>query len=167
MELKYISAVDTGDKQQVEFKGVKIKIDTILFCAYPQNDPVYLYRKKKLVLVEAELDYTGAGMADKKFIIPEGNILVDANGDEYSSSPGVIAMAQNSRCIKGDDIAGYNQIWNGTVNKMTKAFVLGFEVPVNFVPDKLFWNRDWKKENIFFHLLLNQAGENKNKQPIY
>ena len=123
-----------------------------MFCPYPTNDPVYLYRKKKLVLVEAELNYIEAGMADKKFIIPEGNILVDAEGNEYSSSPGVIAMAQNCKCIKGDDIAGYNQIWNGTMDKTAKAFALGFEVPVNFVPEKLFWNNECRASNLFFTL---------------
>ncbi len=149
--MKYSAAVAAKDKLQVEFKRTKVTINTILYCAYPPGDPVYVYHKnKKLVLIETELNCTETSVADKKLMIPEGNILVNAEGDEYSSSPGVIAMAQNSRCIKGDDIAGYNQIWNGTVDKTAKAFTLGFEVPVNFVPDKLFWNKDWKKENTFF-----------------
>ena len=150
-EAKYSAAGVSEDKPRIEFKGVKIMINKILYCTYPAGDPVYGYHKnKKLVLVETELNCTETNVADKKLIIPEGNILVNTDGDEYSSSPAVIAMAQNSRCIKGDDIEGYNQIWNGTVDKTAKAFTLGFEVPVNFVPAKLFWNRDWKKENIFF-----------------
>ena len=151
--MNYSSTVVSKDKHQVEFKGTKITIHTILYCAYPSRDPVYGYHKnKKLVPVETELNCAEASIADKKLIIPEGNILENADGDEYSSSPGVIAMAQNSRCIKGDDIAGYNQIWNGTVDKTAKAFTLGFEVPVNFVPDKLFWNRECRANNLFFML---------------
>lgn len=149
--VKYSAAIVSEDKCRVEFKGAEVMISKILYCAYPAADPVYGYHKnKKLVLFETELNCTETSVADKKLMIPEGNILVNAEGDEYSSSPAVIAMAQNGKCIKGDDIAGYNQIWNGTVDKTAKAFTLGFEVPVNFVPDKLFWNRDCKKENIFF-----------------
>ncbi len=76
-------------------------------------------------------------------------------GDIYHSSPGVIAMAQNNKCIPGDDIEGYNQIWNGTLDKTAKAFALGFEVPENFIPDKLFWNNECKLSNRYFSLLQN------------
>lgn len=152
-EMKYSPAVVPENKTQVEFKGAKLTINTILYCAYPAGDPVYAYHKnKKLVLIEAELNCAEMSVSDKKLMIPEGNILVNTDGDEYSSSPGVIAMAQNSKCIKGDDIAGYNQIWNGTIEKTAKAFTLGFEVPVNFVPEKLFWNNECRANNLFFTL---------------
>ncbi len=152
-ELKYGHEVVPENKLQVQFKGTKVTIKTILYCAYPPGDPVYAYHKnKKLVLVETELNCAETSVSDKKLVTPEGNMLVNADGDEYSSSPGVIAMAQNSKCIKGDDIAGYNQIWNGTIEKTAKAFTLGFEVPVNFIPDKLFWNNECRANNLFFTL---------------
>ncbi len=152
IEQRYISEVVLNDKTEIEFKGLNIKINKIIYCAYPKNDPVYGYHKNtKLILFEIELKYTELGV-DKKGMIPDGNLLVGLQGDAYRSSPGVIAMAQNSKCIQGDDIAGYNQIWNGIIDKTARAFALGFEVPANFVPDKLYWNNECRANNMFFIL---------------
>lgn len=149
------TAIELNFKQEIDFNWGNIKIERIIYCVYPKNDPVYIYHKnKKLILIEVELKCCDEKI-DKKSISPAGNLLLGSKGDTFCSSAGVIAMAQNNKCIPGDDIEGYNQIWNGTLDKTAKAFALGFEVPENFIPDKLFWNNECKLSNRYFSLLQN------------
>lgn len=135
----------------IEIDGAQISLSEVVECRYPENDPLFEKKKnRKLVLFNAVVTAT-AGINQTS---PAGAILVDSRGNRYETSPGIVAMAQANKCIKGDDIKAYNAIWNETLKEkeMQQAFVLGYELPEDAVADKLFWNKDWENENIFFSL---------------
>lgn len=120
-------------------------------CPYPEKDPVVEKKQgKKLLLFCMEVYQQGNSAAE----IPTGAVLEDSRGNSYDNLPGVIAMAQTNGCIKGDDIKAYNSIWNGTMKPGEKqtAYVLGFEVPADANPEKLYWNNHWKDKNMFFFI---------------
>jgi hypothetical protein len=135
----------------IEYGGVKIGIKEMKRCHYPLRDPLFEKKgNKKLVLVRMELQCLEN--SGRRAIVPEGAILTDSRGNQYDPSPAIIATAQNNRCISGDDISAYNAIWNGTVEKGNSytAWVLGFEIPEDAVPEKLYWNRNWKIDQLYF-----------------
>ena len=120
-------------------------------CRYPQNDPLFEKKQnKKLVLLQVSLQRDGN--CAKEDIIPAGALLTDTRGNEYASSPAVIAMAQTSRCITDEDIRDYNAIWNGETEtgRRYTAWVLGFELPADAVPERLYWNNEWKNRKSYF-----------------
>ena len=92
--------------------------------------------------------------SNKYLKIPQGAVLLDQKGNSYENQPGVIAMAQNNNCIKSDDIKAYNIIWNGELKtgEPQTAYVLGFELPEGAIPEKLYWNKEWKNNNTCFVL---------------
>lgn len=140
----------------IEKDGAQISISGVVECRYPENDPLFEKKKnRKLVLFNAAVTATEAINQTS----PAGAILVDSRGNRYETSPGIVAMAQTNKCIKGDDIKAYNAIWNETLkeNEMQQAFVLGYELPEDAVADKLFWNKDWENENIFFSLTFKSS----------
>jgi hypothetical protein len=145
-----LSVVEQSGKS---YRGVVINIEKTVYCNYPKNDPVYEKKKnKKLLLFNMSVLKNETGRSEA--IIPAGAVVADSRGNLYETSPGVIAMAQSSRCIKGDDIKAYNNIWNGTIHtgEIQKAFVLGFELPADVLPVKLYWNKHWVDEQFFFEL---------------
>jgi hypothetical protein len=121
--------------------NIQVEIKEIKTCDYPEKDPLYKKKrhKKLLVLQIAVTTKTGATVQN---IIPLGAVLTDNKGNSYETSPGVVAMAQSSGCIRGDDLKNYNSIWNGELakNETITAFVLGFEVPENAIAEKIYWN---------------------------
>lgn len=151
------AVINTND---IEKDGAQISLSGIIECRYPGNSPLFEKKKnRKLVLFKAVVTAKAAINQTS----PAGAILVDSRGNRYETSPGIVAMAQANKCIKGDDIKGYNAIWNETLkeNEVQQAFVLGYELPEGAVPDKLFWNKDWENKNIFFALTLNTIVSNK------
>lgn len=135
------------------YRNVQLNITAITCCRYNEKDVLYSKKKnQKLILFEIAVRKISA--ADKMNIVPEGAILVDSKGNTYSSWPGAIAIAQGSKCISGDDLADYNNIWNGQLitGETQKAFVLGFELPEDARIEKLYWNHEWKKQEIYFSL---------------
>jgi hypothetical protein len=137
----------------LESNGVQYTIETVRECRYPANDPLYEKRRdKKLLLLQMKVHCTV--VHDNTLLIPSGAVLTDKQANNYETSPVVIAMAQNNQCIAGNDIKDYNAIWNGEIKagETYTAFALGFELPENAVPDKLYWNNGWINQNIFFLL---------------
>ena len=135
----------------VENNGVQYTLETIRECHYPANDPLYEKRwNKKLLVLQMKVHCTG--LSNKNLLTPRGAVLTDRRANNYETSPVVIAIAQNNRCINGNDIKDYNAIWNGDVKsgETYTAFVLGFELPEDAIPDKLYWNNDWKNQRLFF-----------------
>ncbi len=135
----------------IESNGIQYAIVDIKQCRYPANDPLFEKKwNKKLLLFRMKLTCTD--MKNKADVMPEGGLLTDSRGNSYTTSPGVIAMAQSNGCIKGDDIKAYNAIWNAELKKgeMQTAYVLGFELPEDAIPVKMYWNNDWKNQNLFF-----------------
>jgi hypothetical protein len=171
--IAFIGSMAAGCKQQsenqqavirtgtIEKDGAQISLSQTLECNYPGNSPVFEKKKnRKLVLIDAVVTATAA----INQTAPTGAILMDSRGNRYETSPGVVAMAQANKCIKGDDIKGYNAIWNETLkkNEVQQAFVLGYELPEDAIADKLFWNKKWEDENIFF--ILSNTFTVKNKK---
>jgi len=145
-ELPVATAINTGQR------GVALTIAGSKNCHYPQNDPLFEKKKnKKLVLLQVRLHC--GGNCSREDIIPAGALLTDTRGNEYEASPAVIAMAQTSRCITDEDIRDYNAIWNGDTDagRTYTAWVLGFELPAEAVPERLYWNTGWKNNNSYFN----------------
>ncbi|MCX6317223.1 MAG: hypothetical protein NTW29_08020 [Bacteroidetes bacterium] len=139
------------NSSMIEYGGVKIIVKEMKRCHYPLRDPLFEKKgNKKLVVVRMEL-YCLENTS-RRAIVPDGAILTDSRGNEYEPSPAVIATAQNNRCISGDDISAYNAIWNGNVKKGNSytAWMLGFELPEDAVPEKLYWNKNWKIDQVYF-----------------
>ena len=92
--------------------------------------------------------------SNKYLEIPQGAVLLDQKGNSYENQPGIIASAQSTNCIKSDDIKAYNIIWNGKLKpgEPQTAYVLGFELPEDAIPEKLYWNNNCKEKNICFVL---------------
>lgn len=135
----------------IEDSGIQFTLAGMKNCRYPANDPLFEEKHhRKLVLLQVQVRCINAYC--KASAIPGGAILTDNRGNEYESFPSVIAMAQNSGCIGNDDIRDYNAIWNGNMNtgENYTAWVLGFELPENAVPEKLYWNRSWRNKELFF-----------------
>jgi hypothetical protein len=149
------------EKQDILVNGIEYKVAGVKQCNYPANDPMLeKKRNKKLVVIRMQVHCVE--ITNRSEIAPNEAALIDNRGNSYTSSPAIIAIAQNNGCIKGDDIKSYNAIWNATVKKGTTetAWVLGFEIPVDANPEKLYWNEKWVIENIFFllnatHFLIN------------
>ncbi len=137
------------------YKNVQVEIKQIKNCTYPKNDPLYDRKKnKKIVVLEVAVKrMEGAGKED---IIPLGAMVTDEKGNTYETSPGVVAMAQTSGCIKGDDLKEYNGIWSGDIrtNETRIAFVVGFEIPDQAITGKFYWNKNWNEANQY--ILLNE-----------
>jgi hypothetical protein len=139
--------------QNILVNGIEYKVAGVKQCNYPANDPMIEKKKnKKLVIIRMQIhcvETTNIGG-----IPPQGAELIDSRGNSFTSSPSIIAIAQNNGCIKGDDIKSYNTIWNAAIKKGTTetAWVLGFEIPVAANPEKLYWSEKWKTENRFFLL---------------
>ncbi len=143
--------VKTNGNNSITTSGIQYSIIEILQCRYPDKDPVFKNKQgKKLLLFRLEIYCRDK--VTTAFEIPQGALLTDSRGNSYESLPGVIAMAQTNDCIKGDDIKAYNIIWAGEMKAGDKqtAYVLGFEVPEDASPEKLYWNNKWKDRNIFF-----------------
>jgi len=141
--------------QTLQQKGISLQLNQVVNCSYPAHDPIYLRKKyKKLVLIDMSMICNSQAAAEKDLIIPAGSVLWDSRGNAYEATPGVIAMAQNSHCIKGDDLDSYNAVWNATIRpgETKRAFMLGFELPADAVPAKFCWNRQWERQNLFFIL---------------
>lgn len=142
---------NTYDSAGIETKGLVFVLSGIRNCLYPVNDPLFEKRKNsKLVLIQVLVQCREK--SDKNSVIPAGATLTDNRGNEYGSSPSVIAMAQTGSCIGNDDIRDYNAIWNGNIvpGEKYRAWILGFEMPRDAVPEKLFWNLQWKNDGLFF-----------------
>lgn len=139
------------DEAVIKYAGTEFSLSGIKNCRYPVNDPLFEKKKnKKLVLLQVQVRRLRSG--DKITVIPGGAMLTDSRGNEYESSPAVIAMAQTSLCIGNDDIRDYNAIWNGDIDtgENYTAWVLGFELPLNAMPEKLYWNQQWKNKQLYF-----------------
>ncbi len=137
--------------QALQYKGITLRLNQVVNCRYPVHDPVYFNRKyMKLILIDLSVTYENHAVTDKNLVIPAGATLWDSRGNAYESTPGVIAMAQNSHCIKGDDLDSYNAVWNATIQpgETKRAFLLGFELPSDAIPAKLCWNRQWERQNL-------------------
>ena len=137
----------------VKLGGVTIKLMNIRQCRYPENSLlVEMKWNKKLLLFNMQVDCENK--SNKYLKIPQGAVLLDQKGNSYENQPGVIAMAQNNDCIKSDDIKAYNIIWNGGLKtgEPQTAYVLGFELPEDAIPEKLYWNKEWKNNNTCFVL---------------
>jgi hypothetical protein len=135
----------------IEDNGIRFSLASIKNCRYPVNDPLFEKKKnKKLVLLQLQLQCVQTGK--KISVLPAGAMLTDSRGNEYVSSPAVIAMAQTSRCINDDDIGAYNAIWNGDIHsgEPYTAWVLGFEMPDDAIPGRLYWNHSWRNKQLFF-----------------
>ena len=146
---KFSDAVSAGTS--IEKNGVRISIAANRTCNYTQTKkPAGANGVKKLLLYKMEIIKTEAGGKTS----PLQAILMDSRGNYYKTAPGIIAIAQAKVCIKSDDIKAYNAIWNETCNQneLYKAFVLGFDVPADAIPEKLFWNKEWLNIDIFFKL---------------
>lgn len=153
--LRQGASVKAGEEMmmtgKIEDAGIEFSLPGMRKCHYPVNDPLFAKKKnKKLVLLQVQLRCLQAG--EKIKMIPGGAVLTDSRGNEYESSPAVIAMAQTSQCIGNDDIGDYNAIWNGDIHtgENYTAWVLGFELPEDAVPEKLYWNRYWKNRELYF-----------------
>jgi hypothetical protein len=134
-------------------KNISINVNKIKDCKYPTTDPLFQKKdNKQLVLIQVTVKRLSG--ANKEEIIPFGAVLTDQKGNEYKNSPTVVAMAQNNSCISGNDLADYNAIWNGdiTTNDTRTAFVIGFELPFDALPTKLYWNKDWLADEQFITL---------------
>jgi hypothetical protein len=139
------------ENKSVLINGIEYSISDVKQCSYPANDLMIEKKKnKKLVLVRMQVHCTET--INKNELAPHEAELIDSKGNSYANSPAIIAIAQNNGCIKGDDIKSYNAIWNGIIkkNETETAWVLGFEIPVNANPEKLYWNINWKNNNLFF-----------------
>ncbi len=135
----------------IEDSGIQFSLAGMKNCSYPVNDPLFEKKhNRKLVLLQVQVRCIRADR--KESAIPGEPTLTDNRGNEYESFPSVIAMAQTSGCIGNDDIRDYNAIWNGNMNtgENYTAWVLGFELPENAVPEKLYWNRRWRNKELFF-----------------
>lgn len=144
------TTMNTSGKSDIVYNGIQYRVMAIQQCPYPEKDPVVEKKQgKKLLLFCIEVYRTNVSSTAE---IPTGALLEDNRGNSYDNLPGVIAMAQTNGCIKGDDIKAYNIIWNGTLKTGEKqtAYVLGFEVPADAIPEKLYWNNHWKNKNMFF-----------------
>ena len=133
--------------------GLSIKLMNIRQCKYPENNLLVEKKwNKKLLLFKMQVDCEHK--SNKYLEIPQGAVLLDQKGNSYENQPGVIAMAQSNNCIKSDDIKAYNIIWNGKLKtgEPQSAYVLGFELPENAIPEKLYWNNAWKSNNTCFVL---------------
>jgi hypothetical protein len=148
------TTMNTSGNSDIVYNGIQYRVMAIQQCPYPEKDPVVEKKQgKKLLLFCIEVYRTNVSSTAE---IPTGALLEDNRGNSYDNLPGVIAMAQTNGCIKGDDIKAYNSIWNGTLQPREKqtAYVLGFEVPADAIPEKLYWNNHWKNKNIFFSIQL-------------
>lgn len=137
----------------MEDAGSRVSLTGIKHCRYPVNDPLFEKKKnRKLVLMQVQVQCVQNG--NRAFWLPGGATLTDNRGNEYESSPAVIAMAQTGHCINDDDISAYNAIWNGGIRagESYTAWVLGFELPGDAEPVKLYWNTAWKKDELFFRI---------------
>jgi hypothetical protein len=135
----------------IERNGVQYTIEAVRECRYPADNPLYEQRwNKKLLLLQIKVHCNGVN--NNRLLIPNGAMLTDKRANNYETSPVVIAMAQNNHCIAGNDIKDYNAIWNGDIKagETYTAFVLGFELPEDAMPDKLYWNNEWKNNQLYF-----------------
>lgn len=138
------------------YGNIVIEVKELKTCSYPEKEPLFEKKKnKKLVVVQVTV--TNTGTSKKEDITPYGAIITDEKGNSYETSPGVVGMAQSSGCIMGDDLADYNCIWNGKIaaGETKTAFVLGFEIPENAIPEKIGWNKNRAGANQY--ILLNQT----------
>lgn len=129
---------------QHTYNGLLVEITNIKECGYPANDLLFEKKKnKKLVVLQVAV--TNSGNCQKEDIIPMGASIEDEKGNVYDTSPGVVAMAQSSGCIKGDDLKSYNSIWSGEIKRgeTHSAFAVGFEVPASAVLERFYWNTNW------------------------
>lgn len=145
------TTMNTSGKNDIVYNGIQYRVMAIQQCPYPEKDPVVEKKQGKKLLLFCMEVYQQSNTAAE---IPTGALLEDNRGNSYENLPGVIAMAQTNGCIKGDDIKAYNIIWNGSLKPREKqtAYVLGFEVPVDAIPEKLYWNNHWKDKNMFFFI---------------
>jgi hypothetical protein len=146
-------AVSEDRSRAIEYNGLLCRIIEIKQCKYPKEDPVFEKKKDKKLLL-FQLQILQQDKVNKQLQIPQRALLTDTRGNSYENSPAVIAMAQMNECIKGDDIKAYNAIWNGELNKneTQTAYILGFELQEDAIPEKLYWNYNWKAKNIYFFL---------------
>jgi hypothetical protein len=147
------SNLGVREAENILVNGIEYSVAGLTQCNYPGNDPmIEKKRNKKLVIIRMQIHCIET--TSRNEIAPLEAELIDSRGNSYTTSPAVIAIAQNNGCIKGDDIKGYNAIWNGELKKgeTATAYVLGFEIPGVAMPEKLYWNNEWKNKDLFFLL---------------
>jgi hypothetical protein len=135
------------------FNSISLTINQIKTCKYPTEDPLFQKKEnKQLVVIQVTVERLNG--SKKNDIIPFDATVADQRGNEYKNSPTILAMAQNNSCISGNDLADYNSIWSGeiAVNNTSTAFAIGFELPTDAVPAKLYWNKDWLTHQQFITL---------------
>lgn len=141
------------------YSGAVVAVTATKICSYPEKEPlVEKKRHKKLFVLEVAV--TRLVSADSQAVIPAGATVMDEKGNTYETFPAVVAMAQSSGCIKGDDLKSYNNIWSGNLaeGETLKAFVVGFEIPDSAIIEKFYWNKNWNDANRY--IPLNKAKEN-------
>lgn len=146
----------SSDNSKVTYHKVELTVENIVICQYPKQNPVYTNKaNKKIVVVEVRVRPLKGSVKDD--IIPQGAILADTKANQYETWSGAVAIAQSAKCIRGDDLKAYNQIWNGDVKEgeTAQAFALGFEIPADAVIEKLYWNKKWIADEHFIDLHKN------------